>query len=82
MRTLVTGGAGFTPWDSRPRSDERRHPTGLIGENTFAYVYVLQSLKDGQWYTGSTEDLTRRLEEHQRGEVSSTVHWWPLRLIY
>ena len=29
MRVLITGGAGFTPWDSRPQSDERRHPTGL-----------------------------------------------------
>ena len=32
MKLLVTGGAGFTPWDSRPQSEERRHPTGLIVE--------------------------------------------------
>lgn len=29
MRYLITGGAGFTLWDSRPESRERRHPTGL-----------------------------------------------------
>ena len=65
MRVLITGGAGFTPWDSRPQSDERRHPTGFIAGNTYAYVYVLQSLKDGQWYTGSSDDLSRRLAEHE-----------------
>ena len=73
--------AGFTPWDSRPHVDERRHPTGFIGR-MYVYVYVLQSLKDGRWYTGSTDNLSRRIEEHERGEVSSTAHRRPLKLIY
>jgi len=28
------------------------------------YVYILQSQKDNSYYTGSTEDLKRRLREH------------------
>ncbi|MFH1444033.1 MAG: GIY-YIG nuclease family protein [Candidatus Peregrinibacteria bacterium] len=31
------------------------------------YVYVLQSDKDGNFYTGWTNDLRRRFSEHQNG---------------
>ena len=46
------------------------------------YTYVLQSKKDNQMYTGSTNNLKLRLEQHQRGKVSSTKHRQPLTLIY
>ncbi|MCF8107566.1 MAG: GIY-YIG nuclease family protein [Desulfohalobiaceae bacterium] len=36
------------------------------------YVYVLISLKDGKFYTGSTDDLKRRMNEHSSGKVVST----------
>ncbi len=36
------------------------------------YVYFLQ-LSNGDIYVGSTNDLQRRLESHQRGQVSSTT---------
>lgn len=49
---------------------------------TFHYVYVLQSLKDGDFYTGYTCDLRRRLEEHHAGAVRSTAHRLPVELIY
>ena len=35
-------------------------------------VYVLQSLKDGKRYCGLTDDLIRRLAEHNSGKVTST----------
>ncbi|MBI3589019.1 MAG: GIY-YIG nuclease family protein [Candidatus Liptonbacteria bacterium] len=38
------------------------------------YVYVLQSDKK-QWYIGSTNNLRRRYEEHQRGTK-------PWKLVY
>ena len=28
------------------------------------YVYILRSQKDGSYYTGSTKNLKRRLQEH------------------
>jgi putative endonuclease len=46
------------------------------------YTYVLRSEKDSLLYTGSTNDLRRRLSEHNRGEVSSTKYREPFNLIY
>jgi putative endonuclease len=48
----------------------------------FHYVYVLQSLADGNFYTGYTNDLRRRMEEHHAGKVPSTVVRRPLQLVY
>ena len=46
------------------------------------YVYTLLSEKDGHFYTGSTNDLKRRLEEHNNGRVASTKNRRPVKLIY
>lgn len=46
------------------------------------YVYVMQSLKDGGFYTGYSDDLNRRLAEHGNGEVISTRNRLPVRLVY
>jgi len=46
------------------------------------YLYVLKSLKDGQSYIGSTNDLRKRLAEHNTGKVLSTKPRAPLELIY
>ena len=48
----------------------------------FYYVYFLKSEKDGKYYTGYTQNLKLRFEQHQKGEVSSTKHRRPLSLIY
>jgi len=45
-------------------------------------VYILFSLKDNRTYTGSTNDLQRRLLEHQLGKVKATKNRLPLKLIY
>lgn len=44
------------------------------------YVYILRSKKDGGTYIGSTDDLKRRLKEHNNGFVTSTKHRIPLIL--
>ncbi len=46
------------------------------------YVYLLLSEKDGGFYTGSTNDLKRRVYEHTSGNVRSTKNRRPLKLIY
>jgi len=48
----------------------------------FYYVYVLQSLKDNQWYTGYTPDLRKRIKIHEDGLVESTRNRRPFKLIY
>jgi putative endonuclease len=50
--------------------------------NDFYYTYVLQSQKDGQFYAGFTNDLERRLREHQQGKNISTSKRLPVELIY
>ena len=46
------------------------------------YTYVLLSEKDKEFYVGFTNDLKRRLDEHQRGVVGSTAQRRPLKLVY
>jgi len=46
------------------------------------YVYILQSERNGTFYIGSTNDLHRRMHEHEIGHVSSTRHLRPLVLKY
>ncbi len=45
-------------------------------------VYVLRSIKTGRRYVGITEDIERRLEEHNFGHTVSTRGGIPWRLIY
>ncbi len=49
---------------------------------TYCYVYVLRSIKDGQFYVGLTRDLRARLQTHNKGLVASTKRRVPLELIY
>ncbi len=46
------------------------------------YVYVLLSKKDNLFYTGYTNDVQSRIEEHNSGKVQSTKFRTPLILIY
>jgi predicted GIY-YIG superfamily endonuclease len=43
------------------------------------YVYFLQ-LKNGDVYVGSTNDLRRRFDSHECGQVTSTKEYRPLVL--
>jgi putative endonuclease len=46
------------------------------------YVYILKC-SDGTYYTGSTTDLERRLQQHEAGEGSKyTKQRLPIELIY
>jgi putative endonuclease len=46
------------------------------------YIYVLQSLKDKNFYVGYTSDLKKRIIEHNKGLVHSTKNRRPLKLVY
>jgi putative endonuclease len=48
----------------------------------FYYTYVLLSLKDNEHYIGYTNDLKRRVEEHNSGKNFSTKSRRPFKLIY
>jgi putative endonuclease len=46
------------------------------------YVYVLQSATDKNFYVGYTNNIKKRIEEHNRGLVISTKKRIPLKLVY
>jgi putative endonuclease len=46
------------------------------------YTYVLLSKKDKKFYTGFTENLKLRFEQHNKGAVESTRDRIPFEIIY
>lgn len=46
------------------------------------YVYVLKSKKDKQLYIGYTNNLKRRIKEHNQGKNFSTAQRGILLLVY
>jgi putative endonuclease len=46
------------------------------------YAYVLKSLRDSSFYYGSSEDLEKRLAEHNAGKVRYTKGHAPYGLHY
>ena len=46
------------------------------------YVYVLKSQKKRWYYVGSTNNLYRRIHEHNCGHVRSTKFYGPFDLAY
>ena len=45
-------------------------------------VYLLLSEKDKRTYLGSTDNIERRITEHNQGKTPSTKNRRPLQLIY
>ncbi len=46
------------------------------------HVYVLESKIDGDKYVGLTNDLKRRLNMHNTGQVLATKNRFPFKIIY
>jgi putative endonuclease len=46
------------------------------------YVYIIESLIDGDYYKGSSSDYRRRLSEHNKGESKFTRSKMPWKLIF
>ena len=45
------------------------------------YVYILQSEKDDKLYIGQTNNINKRLERHNKGQVIATRNRRPFELI-
>ena len=48
----------------------------------FYFVYILKSLNDGKLYIGYTNNLRRRIIEHNKQENLSTKSRTPFQLVY
>jgi putative endonuclease len=46
------------------------------------YIYILRSKKDKKNYTGYTNNLKKRVSEHNNGQVKSTKNRRPFELVY
>ncbi len=46
------------------------------------FVYILKSSQNGTLYIGFTENITRRLREHNDGISPSTKRYIPWKLVY
>jgi predicted GIY-YIG superfamily endonuclease len=47
----------------------------------FSYVYILQSMAQGEhYYVGLADDLRDRLRRHNEGEVAHTAKFRPWRI--
>ena len=46
------------------------------------YVYVLKSVANGRFYKGHTNDIKKRLVEHNSGKTKSTKGYIPWQLMY
>ena len=46
------------------------------------YVYILKSTVKKYHYIGSTEDLIKRVQEHNQGKTKSIKHLMPFTLQY
>jgi putative endonuclease len=46
------------------------------------YVYILQSKVNGSFYIGQTNDIFRRLSDHNQGFSKSTSRYLPWNLVW
>ena len=69
--------AEFPPQAGKGRLGRRRRPRWTQME----FVYILRSEKDRKLYIGLTNNLTRRLEEHNTGRVFSTKGRKPMKIV-
>lgn len=46
------------------------------------YVYIIRSKKNDSLYIGSTNNLERRLSEHNSGKSNYTKKYMPYEMIY
>ena len=53
----------------------------MFPETAPSVTYILQCA-DGHRYDGQTNDLVRRVTDHQRGRVTATRHRRPITLVY
>jgi putative endonuclease len=73
-----------------PPPAKRRGPASFKAGKTFCGItgdsvwctYILQSESNGCYYVGHTEDLTRRLREHNGGKTRSLKAYLPVHIVY
>lgn len=47
-----------------------------------SHLYILQSIKNGSYYTGSTRNIHQRIRFHNSGYVKATRNKRPYKLVF
>ncbi len=47
-----------------------------------AFVYILESVKDGRYYIGSTIDINNRMRHHRSGGTPSTLRFGEIKMVF
>jgi putative endonuclease len=82
--------ASALAWGARGRLFESDHPDIRSGADVLPlfkplsmYItYILYSGKINKFYTGQTDNIYRRLEEHNRGKTPGMVKGMPWKIMY
>jgi len=59
-----------------------RQGSFLVFVTIMYFVYAIRSLVDGRIYVGMTNDVAKRLSEHNAGKTKSTKGYTPWHSIY
>ncbi len=77
FQSFMSGGSTSSPTALNDSFDEITEI-----EDAYGYMYILECA-DGSFYTGSTKNLKRRIEEHKNGEGANyTKLHLPVKLVY
>ena len=55
---------------------------GKVNGSFMSFVYILQSKKTSRYYIGSTNNVSRRLMEHNAGQTRSLRNQRPLTVVF
>lgn len=53
-----------------------------LGQKIMYYVYILKSVAFGKYYVGCTDNIIRRLQEHNSGASKYTRTFKPWKLVF
>lgn len=68
-------------WEQKVAGSNPAAPTILSFKIMF-YIYILKSLKTNRFYVGQTQDLSKRINDHNSGKNTSTKSGIPWKLIH
>ena len=70
------------PRPHRPAEPGPALPDLTVIPDDVCFLYIIQSRTTGRWYIGITQNIEKRLGEHNRGCAPSTRPYIPYTLIY
>ena len=80
INSLVRTPRRSRPWWIRKDGKAGQRELSIRGEEVF-FDYVLQSQKDQKYYIGHTNNLERRIQDHNRGKSKSVKNRGPFQLV-